>query len=281
MPVGKGVLPRDGVPKGRAAELNSEWVYRVLLILYPYEHRREYGEQMVQLFRDRMRRDGSGYRTATVWFHILSDLLRSALNEHLERGGYWGIAKALLFPSTRYSAQKAQTNGEVAGLLLLPGLWTAMVLGVALIVCTFVDDAKRFREAIINTGAILLPMAVLVNPLIAGMTFRLRLRYDLRRVLLAIAIYWPIHMFVTTTLFHSFLFFFVADKPASDISEVSLFFGSIAAVLMCIVPVLGCLSTSSRIPAPSIAAHRYFRQAEIGLFLTALLGIGTILLLVR
>ena len=98
MPVGKGVLPRDGVPKGRAAKLNSEWVYRVLLILYPYEHRREYGEQMVQLFRDRMRRDGGGYRTAIVWFHILSDLLRSALNEHLERSGFWRGVRNLLSP---------------------------------------------------------------------------------------------------------------------------------------------------------------------------------------
>ena len=280
MPVGKGVLPRDGVPKGRAAELNSEWVYRVLLILYPYEHRREYGEQMVQLFRDRMRRDGGGYRTVMVWFHIVSDLLPSALNEHLERGGYWGIAKALLFPSMRYSARKAQTNGEVAASLLLPGLWMTMVLGVAFIVCSFVDDAERFREAIINTGAILLPTTAFVHPLIAGMTFRLRLRYDLRSVLLAIAIYWPIYVFVIASLFHVNLVL-LNGKPASDISEVSLIFGSLAAILMCIFPVLMCLSTSSRIPAPSIAAHRYFRQAEIGLCLTALLGIGTILLLVR
>ena len=38
MPVGKDALPRDGAPKERAAELNSEWVYRMLLTLYPAEH---------------------------------------------------------------------------------------------------------------------------------------------------------------------------------------------------------------------------------------------------
>ena len=33
----------------------SERLYRALLLVYPSEHRREYGEPMVQLFRDRMR----------------------------------------------------------------------------------------------------------------------------------------------------------------------------------------------------------------------------------
>jgi len=281
VPVGKDALPRDGAPKERAAELNSEWVYRMLLTLYPAEHRREYGEQMAQLFRDRMRRDGGGGRTVLVWFQMLSDLLRSALNEHLARGGYWGIVKALLFPSIRYSARKAQTNGEVAALLLLPGLWLTMVLGVAFIVCSFVDDAERFREAIINTGAILLPVAAFLNPLIAGMTFRLRLRYDLRRVLLAIAIYWPIYMFVTTTLFHSYLFFFIADKPSSDISEVSIFFGSFTAILMCIFPVLVSLPPSSRVPAPTFAAHRYFRRTETGFSIIAIIGLSIMLLLAQ
>ena len=30
----------------------SEWVYRRLLLVYPKEHRWEYGEPMVQPFRD-------------------------------------------------------------------------------------------------------------------------------------------------------------------------------------------------------------------------------------
>ncbi len=30
----------------------SEKLYRALLVVYPSEHRREYGEPMVQLFRD-------------------------------------------------------------------------------------------------------------------------------------------------------------------------------------------------------------------------------------
>ena len=62
----------------------SERVYRSLLALYPKEHRREYGELMVQLFLDRMRRDGGGFRTLTVWAHMISDLLANALRERKE-----------------------------------------------------------------------------------------------------------------------------------------------------------------------------------------------------
>lgn len=62
----------------------SERVYRVLLVLYPKDHRREYGDLMVQLFRDRMRRDGGGVRTPTLWTHMIFDLAMNALRERKE-----------------------------------------------------------------------------------------------------------------------------------------------------------------------------------------------------
>ena len=37
---------------------------------------------MVQLFRDRMRRDGGGYGWLSVWMHMITDLAGSAYNEH-------------------------------------------------------------------------------------------------------------------------------------------------------------------------------------------------------
>ena len=62
----------------------SERVYRALLLAYPSEHRREYGEPMVQLFRDRMRRDGGGFRTVFVWVRMIFDLVCSAFKERKE-----------------------------------------------------------------------------------------------------------------------------------------------------------------------------------------------------
>ena len=258
----------------------SEWVYRMLLVLYPSEHRREYEEQMVQLFWDRMRRDGGGYRSAIVWLHILSDLFHSALNEHLERSGFWRVVKALLFPlfSSRYSIQKAQTNGEVAGSLLIPWLVPAIFTGVALIASPFVADTDKFRAMFVNTGVITLMATTFVLPLLTGMSFRLRRKYNLQSVLLAIAIYWPMYAFVIASLFH-FTFVLLNDEPVFAISDGSLFFAPYGATAFSILPALWCLSGASRVPAPAFVAHRYFRRAEMGVSLTSLIGIGALLLL--
>ena len=64
----------------------SEKLYRALLVAYPREHRREYGELMVQLFRDRMRRDGGGLGVLKVWLAMIVDLVTSALKEHSKGG---------------------------------------------------------------------------------------------------------------------------------------------------------------------------------------------------
>ena len=62
----------------------SEKVYRRLLLVYPKEYRREYGELMVQLFRDRMRRDGGGFQGLHVWVQMIFDLVVAAFKEHKE-----------------------------------------------------------------------------------------------------------------------------------------------------------------------------------------------------
>lgn len=78
----------------------SHRLYALLLAAYPAEFRREYGQQMLQLFRDcyqrEVRRNGfSGI--IRVWAHTLSDLARTAPRERLEdsNGGLKGMMKAL------------------------------------------------------------------------------------------------------------------------------------------------------------------------------------------
>ena len=61
-----------------------ERLYRALLLLYPRDHRQEYREPMIQLYRDRMRRDGGGIRTYLVWGQLILDLVCSASREHRE-----------------------------------------------------------------------------------------------------------------------------------------------------------------------------------------------------
>jgi hypothetical protein len=40
--------------------------YQALLVLYPFEYRREYGEPMTQLFADRLRDEGGGARNYEI-----------------------------------------------------------------------------------------------------------------------------------------------------------------------------------------------------------------------
>ena len=259
----------------------SEWVYRALLVLYPSEHRREYEEQMVQLFWDRMRRDGGGYRSAIVWLHILSDLFHSALNEHLERVGLWGVIKALLYPSflSKYSPRTARSKSEVTIALLVPCLIPIMFFGVVMVVSFVFSLSELFREAFVRSAVIMLLGAVFVNPVFLGFTFRLRHKYDFRSVLLATAIYWPIFIFVMTSFLYFISILFGDDKPILAISEASLFIAFYFGTGICIFLVLVNLLSSARVPAPSIAANRNYRLAEMGVSLISLFGIGALLLL--
>jgi hypothetical protein len=71
--------------------------YQRMLIVYPPEHRRDFGEPMAQLFADRLRDEGGGARTALLWAQTLVDLGRSAFTERLEttmrsfRTDWWRI----------------------------------------------------------------------------------------------------------------------------------------------------------------------------------------------
>lgn len=60
----------------------SEKVFRLLLYLYPSRFRREYGDEALQLFRDRMR-DETGMRASVqLWYDLLADLVISLPREY-------------------------------------------------------------------------------------------------------------------------------------------------------------------------------------------------------
>ena len=62
--------------------MQSEKLYRLMLRVYPESHRREYGEPMIQMFRDRMKFDGRGIGCFMVWIQTILDLVSSAYREH-------------------------------------------------------------------------------------------------------------------------------------------------------------------------------------------------------
>ncbi len=97
-----------------------ERAYRWLLIVYPREYRRDYGELMVQLFRDRMRSEGNGFRGLIVWLRMIFDLIGAAFKEHKEGADMRkltsiGIALAVVLVAggVGIGTLLAQANGEV------------------------------------------------------------------------------------------------------------------------------------------------------------------------
>ncbi len=117
----------------------SERVYQALLVAYPADHRRIYGDPMTQLFRDRMRRDGGGRRTIQVWIVVGFDLLSSAFKERMETimdtknwtSRWWETSVVLLGVNSIVFGVGATANGYpefalivgwVPGVLLLAGL---------------------------------------------------------------------------------------------------------------------------------------------------------------
>jgi hypothetical protein len=79
-------LPANSSPVNKAQAV-SQRVYRLLLLIYPLEFRREYGPHMAQLFRDCCRaadtRDGRP-GLWRLWLRTLLDLVQTAPKEHLE-----------------------------------------------------------------------------------------------------------------------------------------------------------------------------------------------------
>jgi len=60
----------------------SEKMYRLLLRLYPSRFRGQYGEEAMQVFRDRLRDERGAWKRARLWMDVLRDLATSAPREH-------------------------------------------------------------------------------------------------------------------------------------------------------------------------------------------------------
>jgi hypothetical protein len=68
--------------------LRSQKFFRLILLAYPREFRREFGPDMTQVFRDCYRAEEKNSGPLGVWrlwVHTLFDLVRTAPKEHLEK----------------------------------------------------------------------------------------------------------------------------------------------------------------------------------------------------
>lgn len=131
----------------------SERLYRLLLRLYPREHRRKYGELMVTHFRDQLRAARAEGTILRFWLRTLLDVARTAPLEQMEAlqagsAGAWvqgllviaPVVLALLFVPAGDAAGRTVLFGlAVAYLILLyvsarrkwPVTWAFPLLGLA------------------------------------------------------------------------------------------------------------------------------------------------------
>lgn len=108
----------------------EERVYRGILGLYPAEFRRRFGEDMVQLFLDRLRdaRTGRSSGGAVVaWIALVADAIVNASLEHLRR--YRTVAHSLT-SARSLTSRVLGIAGIVAGLAILAAFVIDLPSGV-------------------------------------------------------------------------------------------------------------------------------------------------------
>jgi hypothetical protein len=63
----------------------SEWFYRQLLALYPRRFRQEYGQQALELFRERKQAETGFFAHLQLWFDLILDAAVSIPREYWRR----------------------------------------------------------------------------------------------------------------------------------------------------------------------------------------------------
>ena len=150
----------------------SERIFRAMLLAYPAEHRREYGDPMVQLFRDRMHRDGGGMGTVQVWTDVGLDLAGSAFVERMETA-----MNLQTWTSRWWEASVVGLAAYISLLLILDGYsnvsgWALVVLSAAVLLISGLALRTVWRvggSALVIAGSLLaaLPWWLILNVVLA------------------------------------------------------------------------------------------------------------------
>lgn len=152
-------------------------VYQRLLIAYPIQFQREYGVQMVEVFRDcclRTIRQGGTNGMFKLWGITLLDLAQSVITEHtrkeaqmkkemkpedLRRAGWALILAAISFVISIFVAISADRDGSLFALLLLVFVsLPLLVFGVLGLRNRYGEKTGSFGRNILLIGAILGPV---------------------------------------------------------------------------------------------------------------------------
>jgi len=146
-------------------------VYQVLLAAYPAKFQQEYGQHMVQVFRDcslRTFRQSGIYGMFKLWAITLMDLLSSALAEHLQRENEMTKSKFIKLSSWAF------VIGSFAFITILNGSITGSVISAILLAIGMLGLRARYGEAVgsLGTNIILISIVAMVTAYVVSPIFQ-------------------------------------------------------------------------------------------------------------
>ena len=175
-----------------------------------------------------------------------------------------------------YSPRTATTHKQVAVSLLIVPL-SLLAIIAAMYTAALFFPLSEFGE---NLGRTLLWTSLglsLYYLAFHGLVFRLRVKYDLKSALLAIAIHSPMVTFAIMAWW-ALLMPFAREGEAFRVSWftvwVTLFFGIFNTALLTLLYRVGITPA----PAPAFTAHPLYRRTEIAVSIASLAAIATIML---
>jgi hypothetical protein len=126
----------------------SEWIYAWLLRLYPSHFREAYGEEALQLFRDRARDEKGFLPSLRLWLDLLADLAISLPGEYLR------VQPALIGASAQQrldgtpSFQVLETRAPRLGALLFGGVLSLVTLAATTDLISHTGDYRPLRFSV-------------------------------------------------------------------------------------------------------------------------------------
>ena len=177
-----------------------------------------------------------------------------------------------------YSPRKARTLNQVVISLLVPFLTLLLIIVAAIIASLLFPVSDNIRDTAFRSGLSLLCGLVFLNPVVHGLVFRLRTKYDLKNILMTIVIYLPMFIFAIIAALLLTRFLLNGDTPLLSISWFEVMLASYLGSIGCILLVLTHRVGLDPAPAPVITTHRFYPPTETAVSLGSLFAIATMVL---
>ena len=175
-----------------------------------------------------------------------------------------------------FAPMTASTHKQVAISLLIMPL-TLLAIVAAVYFAALFSPLSEFREAWVRALLRISLGMALFYLAFHGLVFRLRVKYDLKSALLALAIHSPMVTFAVMAWW-ALLMPFARNGEAFRVSGFTVWFTLFFGIVMTALATLLYRVGITPAPAPAFTAHPLYRRIEIAVSIASLAAIATIML---